>query len=32
VGVSYVLHKADEDRWTIAVTVVHVADKAVRPG
>ena len=31
VGVSYVVHKADEDRWTIAVTVVHDADKAVRP-
>ena len=31
VGVSYVLHKADEDRWTIAVTVVHDTDKVVRP-
>jgi ketosteroid isomerase-like protein len=30
VGVSYVLHKAD-DRWTIAVTVVHDTDKVVRP-
>ena len=31
VGVSYVLHKADEDRWAIAVTVVHDTDKVVRP-
>ena len=30
VGVSYVLHGA-EDRWTIAVTVVHDTDKVVRP-
>jgi ketosteroid isomerase-like protein len=31
VGVSYLLHKADDDRWTIAVTVVHDTDKVVRP-
>ena len=31
VGVSYVLHKADDDRWKIAVTVVHDTDKVVRP-
>jgi hypothetical protein len=31
VGVSYVLHKADEDRWAIAVAVVHDTDKVVRP-
>jgi len=31
VGVSYLLHKADDDRWTVAVTVVHDTDKAVRP-
>ena len=30
VGVSYLLHKAD-DRWTIAATVIHDADKVVRP-
>jgi hypothetical protein len=31
VGVSYLLHKADDDRWTIAVTVIHDTDKVVRP-
>jgi ketosteroid isomerase-like protein len=32
VGVSYVLHKADaDDRWTIAVTMIHDTDKVVRP-
>jgi ketosteroid isomerase-like protein len=31
VGVSYLLHKANDDRWTIAVTVVHDTDKVVRP-
>jgi len=31
VGISYVLHKADDDRWTIAVTVVHDTEKVVRP-
>ena len=31
VGVSYLLHKADDDRWTIAVTVSHDPDKVVRP-
>ena len=31
VGVSYVLHKAADDRWSIAVTVVHDTDKVVRP-
>ena len=31
VGVSYVLHKAADDRWSIAVTVIHDTDKVVRP-
>jgi ketosteroid isomerase-like protein len=31
VGVSYVLHKADDDRWSIAATVIHDTDKVVRP-
>ena len=31
VGVSYVLRKADDDRWTIAVTVIHDTDTVVRP-
>jgi hypothetical protein len=30
VGVSYVLHKADDDRWTISVTVTHDTDRVLR--
>jgi hypothetical protein len=32
VAVSYVLHKADaDDRWSIAVTVIHDTDRVMRP-